>query len=196
MRLNCFALMLTLFGPFSYLLAGQIAPVRMMDAPTLGGFWLAPWAKSEQGAGAIYRFIGMVWNGFTGISIANSICFCPRKACAYYTDTLTGQIMRQNSMLKGGPMGRWRYFGPEIRPVKSRWIRGDSGAVCGTRNGRFAVALFWLCAFYAPSFPATDKPSGFREDLSQLFVTSATMGMRFPKGEGARISYAFLCGTT
>ena len=62
-------------------------------------------------AGAIYRFYrDGLERLYSGISIANSICFCPRKACAYYTDTLTGQIMRQNLDAEGGPMGRLRYF--------------------------------------------------------------------------------------
>ncbi|WP_171123307.1 MULTISPECIES: SMP-30/gluconolactonase/LRE family protein [unclassified Ruegeria] len=61
-----------------------------------GGFWIGTMGKSaEHGAGAIYRY----WQGelrqlVPNITISNAICFAPDRSCAYYTDTVTKQVMR------------------------------------------------------------------------------------------------------
>ena len=61
-----------------------------------GGFWIGTMGKNaETEAGAICRFYrGSVEQLYSEISIANSICFSPEKSWAYYTDTVTAQIMR------------------------------------------------------------------------------------------------------
>ncbi|MBO9479658.1 SMP-30/gluconolactonase/LRE family protein [Shimia sp. R11_0] len=61
-----------------------------------GGFWIGTMGKSaEPKAGAIYRFYkGELRQVVGGITISNTICFDQTRACAYYTDTPTGQVMR------------------------------------------------------------------------------------------------------
>lgn len=62
-----------------------------------GGFWIGTMAKNaEAGRGAIYRYFdGSLRKLFSRISVPNTICFDPDRCCAYYSDTLTGKVMRQ-----------------------------------------------------------------------------------------------------
>lgn len=62
-----------------------------------GGFWIGTMGKAaEPQAGAIYRYYkGTLRKLVDRITISNAICFAPDQSCAYYTDTVTQQIMRQ-----------------------------------------------------------------------------------------------------
>ncbi len=61
-----------------------------------GALWIGTRGRNaERGAGAIYWFFkGELRTLFPNISIPNSICFSPDGATAYYTDTVTGLMMR------------------------------------------------------------------------------------------------------
>ncbi|MFY0617245.1 SMP-30/gluconolactonase/LRE family protein [Shimia sp.] len=63
-----------------------------------GGFWIGTMGKAaEHKAGAIYRFYQGEMRKVVGdVTISNSICFDKARTCAYYTDTATGQVMRQS----------------------------------------------------------------------------------------------------
>ncbi len=72
-----------------------------------GGFWIGTMGKAaEPGAGALYRWYrGGVERLATGLTIPNAICFAPDGRTAYYTDTATGQILRQPLDAEGWPDG-------------------------------------------------------------------------------------------
>ncbi|WP_204115895.1 SMP-30/gluconolactonase/LRE family protein [Shimia biformata] len=72
-----------------------------------GGFWIGTMGiEAELKAGAIYRYYkGELRQLFPGISIPNAISFAPDGKTAYFTDTLTQQVMRQALDGDGWPMG-------------------------------------------------------------------------------------------
>ncbi len=73
-----------------------------------GGFWIGTMGKfGEEAAGAIYRYYkGEVRQLYPGITIPNAISFSPDGTCAYYTDTKTRIVMRQDlSEPDGWPKG-------------------------------------------------------------------------------------------
>ncbi len=61
-----------------------------------GAIWLGTMGINEEaGAGAIYHFFqGRLTRLYAGITIPNSICFSPDGAAAYFTDTVTQNLMR------------------------------------------------------------------------------------------------------
>lgn len=78
-----------------------------------GGFWIGTMGKkAEQAAGAIYRYYqGELRQLVADITISNSICFAPDKSCAYYTDTPTRKVMRQQlDAVDGWPVGEPEVF--------------------------------------------------------------------------------------
>jgi sugar lactone lactonase len=61
-----------------------------------GAIWLGTMGLGEEaGAGSIYHFYrGTVRILYANITIPNSICFSPDGKTAYFTDTVTGKLMR------------------------------------------------------------------------------------------------------
>ncbi len=61
-----------------------------------GGLWVSTMGKdAASGAGTIYRYYqGRLTPVVDNITIPNAICFSPDRRYAYYTDTVTGQVMR------------------------------------------------------------------------------------------------------
>ena len=61
-----------------------------------GALWFGTMGKNaEKHAGAIYHVArGKVTTLFPGITIPNAICFSPDGAIAYFTDTMSGKLMR------------------------------------------------------------------------------------------------------
>ncbi|WP_197918172.1 SMP-30/gluconolactonase/LRE family protein [Thiosulfatihalobacter marinus] len=61
-----------------------------------GGFWIGTMGKgAEPKAGAIYRYYrGELRKLVPDVSISNAICFAPGGGLGYYTDTLSGRVMR------------------------------------------------------------------------------------------------------
>jgi sugar lactone lactonase len=61
-----------------------------------GAIWLGTMGiEEEAGAGAIYHFFkGRLTKLYADITIPNSICFSPDGATAYFTDTVTQNLMR------------------------------------------------------------------------------------------------------
>jgi len=76
-------------------------------ADPFGGFWIGSMGRNaEKYAGAIHRFYrGELRTLFTGITVANSICFSPDGLFAYYADTWARVIMRQPLGQEGWPVG-------------------------------------------------------------------------------------------
>lgn len=78
-----------------------------------GGFWIGTMGKqAERHAGAIYRlYKGELRRVVSDITISNAICFAPDRSSAYYTDTKTGQVMRQPLQAETGwPEGDAQVF--------------------------------------------------------------------------------------
>ena len=153
-----------------------------------GGLWIGTMGKAaEPKAGAIYRYFrGELRMLYPEITISNSICFSPEGDLAYFTDTLTQQIMRQRLDAKGWPVGEAEVHidlrGDNRNPDGSvvdaqgrlwnaQW--GSSRVACYDKDGAF---------LHAEVFEAgqTSCPAFGGENLSTLYVTSATQGMGTP----------------
>ena len=168
-----------------------------------GAFWIGTMGKNaETEAGAIYRFYrGSFEQLYSEISIANSICFSPDKSWAYYTDTITAQIMRQKLDNEGWPKDKAEVFldltSERLNPDGS--VVDAQGCLWNAQWGASRIARYSPNGTFmnAYDFPAklTSCPAFGGQDLSELFVTSATMGLRSPsKGDGCtyRMPIAFV----
>ncbi len=81
-----------------------------------GALWIGTMGRNgERGAGAIYWFFkGELRTLYPEITIPNSICFAPDGATAYFTDTVTGLMMRvpvdpANGLPQGKPRVHFDY---------------------------------------------------------------------------------------
>ncbi len=151
-----------------------------------GGFWIGTMGKqAEPGAGAIYRY----WRGglrrlVPDVTISNAICFAPDRSCAYYTDTVTKQVMRwELDAETGWPVGAPALFidlrreglNPDGAVVDSSgniWIAqwGASRVAAYDSAGQFLQAV----AFEALH---TSCPAFGGNDLTTLFCTTAREGL-------------------
>ncbi|WP_424967812.1 SMP-30/gluconolactonase/LRE family protein [Dinoroseobacter sp. S375] len=151
-----------------------------------GGFWIGTMGKAaEPGAGAIYRFHdGALRRVEPGITISNAICFDRDRACAYYTDTPTRQVMRLPVDAEGWPDGpaevavdlRAEGLNPDGAVTDKEgnlWIAqwGASRVACYSPEGALLRAVD--CAGQHASCPAFGGAG-----LDQLFVTTAREGLR------------------
>jgi sugar lactone lactonase YvrE len=150
-----------------------------------GGFWIGTMGIADQTTpGAIYRFYkGELRTLYPGIRIPNSICFSPDGTTAYYADTTTQLIMRQRLDNQGWPKGD-----PEIHvDLRGTGLWPDGSVVDAGGNLWNAQWGAARVAVYDPQgretaiypFPAlqTTCPAFGDEDLSTLFVTSASAGL-------------------
>ncbi len=71
---------------------------RSNDARTdrKGGFWISSMGRNaEKGAGSLYRFFkGELAKIASNLTIPNSLCFSPDGKIAYFSDTVTSQIIK------------------------------------------------------------------------------------------------------
>lgn len=151
-----------------------------------GGFWIGTMGKNaEPNAGAIYRYYrGELHCLYSGISITNAICFAPDRACAYYTDTATGQVMRQKlNADDGNPLGDPSVFvdfrNEGLNPDGA--VVDADGTVWIAQWGASRVAGYdpkGACVGVVP-FPAeqTSCPAFGGPDLSTMYCTSACVGL-------------------
>ncbi|MEH6830630.1 MAG: SMP-30/gluconolactonase/LRE family protein [Sulfitobacter sp.] len=150
-----------------------------------GGFWIGFMGKrTEQGAGAIHRYYrGTVETLFEGITVPNAICFSPDGQFAHFTDTTTHQVMRVALDTEGWPIGggevfvdtRAEGFFPDGAVIDS------DGCLWVAHWGHGRVARYdpdgaFMGAVTVPGKRPTCPAFG-GEELSTLYVTSATMGM-------------------
>lgn len=150
-----------------------------------GGFWIGTMGKNaEPGMGAIYRYYrGELRCLVPNVSISNSICFAPDKTCAYYTDTVTGKVMRVTLGKDGWPVGDANVF----LDLTEEGLNPDGAVV--DANGHVWIAQWGASrvAGYSPQgtfiqafeFPASQMtcPSFGGADLSILYATSAAEGV-------------------
>ena len=150
-----------------------------------GGFWIGTMSKTkEPAAGAIYRYHdGEFRRLFKDLTIPNSICFSPDGTTGFFSDTVTGKVMRVRLGRDG-----WPSHNPEIYlDLTAQGLHPD-GAVVDTSG------LMWLAqwgagrvAAYAPDgrfihavpfdAPHTSCPAFGGPDQTTLFCTSALEGM-------------------
>ncbi|CUJ99213.1 L-arabinolactonase [Ruegeria denitrificans] len=166
-----------------------------------GGFWIGTMGKcAEPDAGAIYRY----WRGelrqlVPNVTISNAICFAPDRSYAYYTDTVTKQVMQWplNSET-GWPEGdstiildlRVDGLNPDGAVVDANgniWIAqwGASRVAVYSPTGQFLAAITFEAAHVScPAFGGNDLTTLFcttaREGLdAETLVTHTTNGMTF-----------------
>lgn len=147
-----------------------------------GGFWIGTMAKDKrQAAGTIYRYYqGAVTPVVHALTIPNAICFAPDRSCAYYADTVTGQVMRQPLEADHG----WPEGEPDVfLDLTSEGLHPDGAVV--DQDGNFWNAQWgaWRVACYSPEgteigkvpFDAanTSCPAFGGPGLSTLYCTSA-----------------------
>ncbi len=155
-----------------------------------GGFWIGTMGKSaEPKAGAIYRFYrGSLEKLFGDITIPNSICFSPDRAHAYFTDTVTGIIMRQTLDDEGWPEGGAEPFldlaSGNFKPDGS--VIDAEGCLWNAQWGAARVARYSPEGQFrsAIGFPATQIscPAFGGPNMTSLFATSAREGLGNPGG--------------
>lgn len=154
-------------------------------ADPMGGFWIGTMAKDErQGAGAFYRYYrGALRQLFTGITVTNSLCFAPDGRRAYFSDTVTHQIMQVALDTEGWPLGA-----PELLLDFTKKSRYPDGAVTDAAGnlwvafwGRGCVEGFDLTgqSLGVHDFPCvqTTCPAFGGDDYRQLYCTSAAVGL-------------------
>ncbi|CUH52341.1 SMP-30/gluconolactonase/LRE family protein [Shimia marina] len=151
-----------------------------------GGFWIGTMGKrAEPGAGAIYRlYEGVLQTVTTEITISNAICFDAARACAYYTDTVTKQVMRVAlDGETGTPIGEASVF----LDLTAEGLNPD-GAVTDAQGN------LWIAQWGAARVAAYDSEGHFLRavdvggqhascpafggpDLRDLYVTTAAEGL-------------------
>ncbi|WP_422048784.1 SMP-30/gluconolactonase/LRE family protein [Shimia sp.] len=147
-----------------------------------GGFWIGTMGKSaEAKAGAIYRFYkGELRQVVGDITISNAICFDQTRACAYYTDTPTGQVMRQSV----DPETGWPEGAAEVYlDLKPEGLNPDGAVVDAEGNVWIAQWGASRVAVYDPagSFVKAVEVGGVQAscpafggpELRDLYVTTA-----------------------
>lgn len=166
-------------------------------ADPFGGFWIGTMGlNAEKGAGAIYRFFdGKLSRLYENLTITNAICFSPDGEFAYFTDTVTGKILRQPLDAQGWPVGGTEEFvdlepgglNPDGAVVDSRgnlwnaqWGAGRVG--CYDAHGKYQSNV-------AVNARQASCPAFGGEDLKTLFVTTAAVGLE-DTGDGAGQTFA------
>lgn len=154
-------------------------------ADPFGGFWIGSMGKnSERGAGSIHRYYkGVVECLVSDLTVANAICFSPEGDAAYFTDTWSRIIMKQDLDAEGWPKG------PAVPFIDMTAERlNPDGAVVDAQgclwNAQWGAGRV---SRYSPEgtlmetleFPATQTscPAFGGTDLSTLYVTSAAVDM-------------------
>jgi sugar lactone lactonase YvrE len=150
-----------------------------------GGFWIGTMGKNaEDKAGAIYRYFeGQLERLYSDITISNAICFSPDKTLAYYCDTPTKQIMKQNLDARGWPVGAPAVF----VDLKAQSLNPDgavvdaAGCLWNAQWDAYQVARYspqgeFMSAITLPAQQVTCPAFG-GADFATLFATSAAVDL-------------------
>jgi sugar lactone lactonase len=147
-----------------------------------GAIWFGTMGiEEEKGAGAIYHFFkGEVTKLYADITIPNAICFSPDGATAYFTDTVTQEMMRVSidpatALPVGEPEVFFRntgdgYFDGSVCDADGNvWnARWGAGALCRiSPDGQETLRIT------IPNSPQTSCPSFVGPALDRMIVTSA-----------------------
>jgi sugar lactone lactonase YvrE len=152
-------------------------------ADPYGGFWIGTMGKdAEPGAGAIYRYFqGKLEPLFQDITISNAICFAPDGKTAYFTDTVTGVILKQALNNEGWPTGPAETFvdlnddglKPDGAVVDAEGCLWNAQWGAG-RIARYAPTGTLLETISMPALQTTCPGFGGAE-LSTIYVSSAAI---------------------
>ncbi len=118
-----------------------------------GGFWIGTMGKNaDRGAGAIYRFFkGELHELVPNVTISNSICFSPDRSHAYYSDTITGRVMRWGL----NPETGWPDSDAEVfLDLREEKLNPDGAVVDAGGN-------IWIAQWGAARVAAYDKDGQF-----------------------------------
>lgn len=178
--------------------SGDTAPVIALEADDpvtrsndgradpWGGFWIGTMGmQMEKGAGAIHRFYrGELRELVSGVTVANAICFAPDQSAGYYTDTVTGRIMR----VALDPATGWPAEDGQVFADLSDLPLYPDGAVTDAQGNLWVACWGGNCVICLdlagrqikridlpvrqPTCPAFGGP-----DLRDLYITSATQGL-------------------
>lgn len=203
---------------------GQISPWREVEADNPvtrsndaridrhGGLWFSTMGKAaEPGAGSLYRlYRGQITCLKRGMSIPNALCFSPDGRLGYFTDTVTGVVMRWSLDAQGFPLRadgnsflqEGEPAAPEALIAPEPWadFSGDVGNPDGAvidAEGYMWLAL-WGSGRVARLSPAGEEvchisvnaeqpscPAFGGHHLTQLLITTATEGQSPAAGEQA-----------
>lgn len=178
-------------------LEAENAVTRSNDgrADPWGGFWIGTMGKhAEPQAGAIYRFYrGELRQIASDISIANAICFAPDRSVAYYTDTITGQVLR----VPLHPDTGWPNGDAVVHlDLKSDGLNPDGAVTDAVGNlwvaqwGAARVACYAPDGAFLKAVPVDAEqascPAFGGADLTDLYVTTAAVNT----SEASRARYA------
>ncbi len=150
-----------------------------------GGFWIGTMGLSaEPGYGAIYRYYqGELRQLYPNITIANAICFSPEGQYAYYSDSPTQMIMRQNLTEEGWPLGdpvSWLDLQAENH-IPDGAVVDSEGCLWSAQWGSGRVARYSADAVFLEAHNVdaslTTCPAFGGPGLDQLFITSACDGL-------------------
>ena len=160
-----------------------------------GGFWIGTMGlNAEKGMGSIYRFYkGKLRKVVDGISISNSIAFSPDGSVAYFTDTLSRQIMKiPLAPDDGWPAGAAEVF-IDLRDAKLNpdgSVVDAQGCLWNAQWGAGRVARYSpdgaFIDEYSVSAPQASCPAFGGDDMKTLFVTTAAQGQT-----GAQVGMTF-----
>ncbi|MEH0072286.1 SMP-30/gluconolactonase/LRE family protein [Pannonibacter sp. Pt2-lr] len=126
-------------------------------ADPYGGFWIGTMGKNaEKDAGAIYRWYrGELRKLFAPITISNSIAFAPDGETAFFSDTVTGRVMRVALDDSGWPKGE-----PEVFLDLTSESRNPDGAVVDESG------LLWLAEWGSSRVAAYAPDGSFVRDIA------------------------------
>ncbi|MDT0500693.1 MULTISPECIES: SMP-30/gluconolactonase/LRE family protein [unclassified Halomonas] len=150
-----------------------------------GSLWLSSMGRAaEPGAGSLYRLHrGELTRLRTGLTIPNAICFSPDGESAWFTDTVTGVVMRWALDREGWPLGE---------PTHWADVSGTSGHPDGAVVD--AEGYLWLALWGAGQvvrldhdghivaeieLPVTQPscPVFAGKNLERLYITTAREGL-------------------
>ncbi len=161
---------------------------------THGSLWLSSIGlNAETGAGSLYRLHrGQLTRVLQGLTIPNALCFSPDGRFAYFTDTVTGQVMRWQLDADGWPLtSAGEYNAPEVWADLRDCGGGPDGAVIDA-DGHMWIALWGAgrvarldhdgkeIAHVALPVSQPSCPLFGGEGLSTLYITTAHEGMATP----------------
>ena len=158
-----------------------------------GGFWIGSMGKNaEKYAGSISRFYkGELRSLFTSITVSNAICFAPDRSCAYYTDTHSRRVMRQDLDANDGwPVGASTVF----LDLREEGLNPDGAVIDAGGNmwvaqwGASRVAVYSPKGTFLKSVEINAKqascPAFGGPDLTTLYVTSAAVSLDAEPNDG------------
>ena len=151
-----------------------------------GAFWIGTmYDDTSRGQGDIWHLKdGELTKIINGLGVPNSICFTPDGTLAYYTDSMTGRIMRiATDPASGLPAGDTEVFAHrgERRGGQDGSVLDADGQLWNARFGGSAIDVYdssgTLIASHGVDARNPTCPAFIGADLDRIVTTSAAMGI-------------------